>query len=155
MEKLDQQNEGRNAKPARFVFRLVARAQSADRVYANQRTSERTNQQRTKQQTTARKNEHENHAKMALRTLLGRSRDGPGKLKIEQKSIRSALGATFGDPGALGALPERSRTALGRARDGPRTLWGRPWDGLRRSREVLRGLPDGLASARGEFFARP
>ena len=45
--KLEQQNEGRNAKPARFVFRSVARAQSVDRVYANQRTSERANPQTT------------------------------------------------------------------------------------------------------------
>ena len=91
--------------------------------------------------------------------LSGRSWDAPGTvrgdLKIEEKSIRSALGATLGDPGTLGALPERSRTALGRARDGPRTLPGRPWDGLGRSREILGRLQDALESARDEFFARP
>ena len=79
--KLEQQNEGRNAKPARFVFRLVARAQSADRVYANQRTSERANQQTTKQQTKAHTNERTSNTKNMPKWLSGRSWDAPGTVR--------------------------------------------------------------------------
>ena len=69
--------------------------------------------------------------------------------------ILTALGAILGDPGSLGALPERSRSALRHARDGPRTLLGRPRDGLGRSRGTPGRLQDASESGRGEFFARP
>ena len=74
--KLEQQNEGRNAKPARFVFRSVARAQSVDRVYANQRTSERANPQTTNsKQKHARTNE-----RATRKSCQNGSQDAPGTL---------------------------------------------------------------------------
>ena len=157
--KLEQQNGGGNAKPARFAFRSVARAQSVDRVYANQRTSERANQQTTKQLTKARTNERTSKTKIMPKSLSGRFRNAFGTvregLKSSKKSLRIALGAALGDAGALGLLRERSRTALGHTRDGPRTLPGRPRDGLWRSQEALGRFQNTSESARDEFCVRP
>ena len=130
-------------KPARFVFRLVARAQSADRVYANQRTSERTNQQRTKQQTTARTNERTSSTKIMPKWLWGRSGDASGAVREALKSSKNRSEELLARPWAIQGLSGRCRnaperlldalgTVLGRSRDVPGMAWGAPG----RSRDV-------------------
>ena len=123
---------------------------------ARERTNERTTDGTANKSTHERTNEpHESHAKIAPGTGPRRSLDDPGEPKIEEKSLRSALGAILGDPGSLGALLGRSGSALGRARDGPRTLPGRPRDDIGRSQEAPGRPQDASESAWSEFFARP
>ena len=154
LKTMNAKSKTRASTKERTYKRTTKNERTHERARANKRTNEPTNDETANKNTHERTNEqHENHAKIALGTLPGRPRDGPGGPKIEQKSLQSALGATLGDPGALGALPEPSRTALGRTRDGPWRLPGRPRDGLGHSREDLGRLQDASESARDEFFA--